>query len=42
MKNSLIEMLEVPNFDQMATSTIWFESDNKISLVTSWTKIITS
>ena len=27
---SLIEMLGLPNFSHMATSTIWFESHNKI------------
>ena len=35
-------MLELPNFDHMATSTIKFESFDKILLVTSWTQILTS
>ena len=39
---SLIEMQVLPNFGHMATSTIWFESHDKILLVTSWTWIMTS
>ena len=31
-------MLELPNFGHMTTSTIQFESSDKIWLVTSWTK----
>ena len=38
---SLIEMLELQNFAHMTTSTISFESRDKILLVTSWTKIMT-
>ena len=37
MINSLIEMLELPNFGHITTSTIEFETRNKM-LVTSWTK----
>ena len=29
-------MLELPNFGQMTTSAIYFESRDKILLVTSW------
>ena len=42
MITSLIVMLELPNFGQMTTYTIWFESHNKILLVTSWTEIMMS
>ena len=42
MITSLIEMLELPNFENMKRSTIQFESDDKILLVTSWTDIMTS
>ena len=42
MITSLIEMLELPNFGHMTTSATEFESRNKILLVTSWTKIMTS
>ena len=41
MITSVIEMLELPNFGHMATSTLQFESRTKISLVTSGTQIIT-
>ena len=39
---SLIEMLELPNFDHMITFTIQFESRDKILLLTSWTEVMTS
>ena len=42
MITSLIEMLELQNFDQMTTSTILFESRDKTMFVTSWTEIVTS
>ena len=42
MITSLIEILELPNFGHMTTSTILFESFHKISLVTSWAEIMTS
>ena len=42
MITSLIEMLELPNFGHMATSTVSIESRNKILLATSWTEIMTS
>ena len=35
---SLIEMLVLPNFGHITTSTIWFESRDKILLKTSWTQ----
>ena len=34
MITSLIEMLELPNFGQMTTSTMYFESGDKVLLVT--------
>ena len=37
----LIEMLELPKFGPMTTSTILLESRDKILLVTSWTEIMT-
>ena len=37
----LIETLELPNFSHMTTSTIWFDSRDNISLVTSYTQIMT-
>ena len=37
MVTSLIEMLELPNFDHTTTSQIQFESRDKILMVTSWT-----
>ena len=40
MITSFIEMLE-SNFGHMTTSTIQFESRDKILLVTSWTEIMT-
>ena len=42
MITSLIEMQELLNFGHMTTSTKQFESRDKILLVTSWIKIITS
>ena len=39
---SLIEILELPNFGLMTTSTIQFNSRNKILLVTSWKEIMKS
>ena len=39
---SLIEILELPNFGHMTTSIIWFESRDKILLVTSWAEIMMS
>ena len=41
MITSLMEMLTLPNFGHMTTSTIKFESRDQILLVTSWTGIIT-
>ena len=38
----LIEMLELPNFGRMTTSTIYFESFNKILWVISWKEAMTS
>ena len=38
---SLIEMEELPNFGHISTSTILFESRDKI-LVTTWTEIMMS
>ena len=35
-------MLELPYFGHMSTSTISFESRDKIVLVTSWTEIVAS
>ena len=35
-------MLELPNFAQMTTSVIQFESQDKILLVMSWTEIMIS
>ena len=42
MITSLIKMLELPNFGHMITSTIQFESRDKILLVTSQTEVMTS
>ena len=39
---SLIEMLELPNFGHMNTSTIYFESCHKNMLVTPSKEIMTS
>ena len=38
----LIEMVELPNFGHMTTSTIYSDSRHKILLMTSWTEIMTS
>ena len=38
MVTSPTERLELPNFGHMTTSTIEFESGNKILLLTSWTE----
>ena len=37
----LKDMLESPNFGHMTTSTILFDSRNKILQVTPWTKVMT-
>ena len=42
MITALIEMLELPNFGHMTTSTKQFESCDKILLATLWTEIMTS
>ena len=42
MITSLIELRGLPNFGQMATSTIKFESLDKILLMKPWTEITTS
>ena len=42
MITSLVETLELPNFGHMTTFTIWFESSDKILLITSWTEIMPS
>ena len=42
MITSLIQMLQLPNFGHMTTSTIQFESREKILLATSLTEIETS
>ena len=42
MITSFIEMLELPNFGHIATSTIQYESRDKILLVTSSTEIMAS
>ena len=42
MITPLMEMLELPNFGHMATSTIEIDSRSKILLETSWTEIVTS
>ena len=39
---SLTEMLELLNFVYMTTSTIWFESRDKMLLVTLWANVMTS
>ena len=41
MITSFIEMLELPGFGHMTTSTIQFDSRDKILLMTSWTQIMT-
>ena len=42
MINSLVEMIELPNFGHMTTSTIQSESRDKILLMTSWIEAIMS
>ena len=42
MITSLKEILELPNFGHFTTFAIWYESRDKILLVTSWTKIMMS
>ena len=42
MINSLIEVLELPNFGHMTTFTIKFDSRDKILSVISLTGIVTS
>lgn len=42
MITSVVEMLKLPNFCDMAISTKQFESRDKILLVTQCTKIMTS
>ena len=42
MVTSLIAMLELQNFSQMATSTIKLKSRDKNLLMTSWVEIMTS
>ena len=42
VRTSVIEMLELPNFGHMSTSTIQFESSDNILLVASSTEIMTS
>ena len=39
---SLVEMLELPNFGHMTTSTIQFESRNKNLLMMSWKEMMMS
>ena len=39
---SLIELLELSNFGHLTTSTIEFESSDKIFLVALWSTILTS
>ena len=38
MVTSLIEMVELPNFNYMTKSTIYSESRDKILLMISWTE----
>ena len=42
MTASLIEMLVLPNFGHMTTSTMQFDSRDKMLLLTSWSEIMTS
>ena len=41
MITSLIEYVELPNFGHMTTSTIQFESHDKVLLMKSWTETMT-
>ena len=42
MITSVIEMAKLPNFGHLTTSTVEFESSNKILLVTPKTEVLTS
>ena len=42
MITSVIEMLELPNFGHMTTSTIQFGPRDKILFMTTWTDTMTS
>ena len=42
MITSLIEILELPNFGHMTTSTIYFGSRDKILQMKSWAEILMS
>ena len=42
MITSFIEILQLPSFGHMSTSTIQFGSCDKILLLTSWTEIVTT
>ena len=42
MITSLTEIIELPNFGHMTKSTLQFESQDKILLVTPWIEIMTS
>ena len=42
MITSLIDMLELPNFGHMTTSTMKFDLHDNFLLVTSWAEIMTS
>ena len=42
MITSVIEMLELPNFGPMTTTTVGYESRDKVYLVLSITEIMTS
>ena len=42
MRNSLKEILELPNFGNITISKIKFESGHQNFLVTSWTEIMAS
>ena len=41
MMTSLIVMLKLPNFGNMTAATVRLKSHDEISLVTSWTEIMT-
>ena len=42
MITAIVETLEFPNFGELSTSKIWFDSRHKILLMASWTEIMTS
>ena len=42
MITTLLEMLELPNFGHMTTSTIQFKSHAKILMTVSWAEIMMS